>query len=95
MAIRVFLKRQFPEEKAEVLKTLIDQLRSASTGQPGHISGETLHRIDKPGEYLVISKWKSLPDWERWYEGPERAAIQQKIDDLLESPTVYEIYAYE
>lgn len=95
MAIRVFLKRQFPEEKAEALKALIDQMRSAGTGQPGHISGETLQRIDKPGEYLVISKWKSLADWQRWFEGSERAAIQQKIDDLLKSPTVYEIYEYD
>ncbi len=95
MAIRVFLKREYPEDKYEALKGLIDRLRSASTGQPGYISGETLRRIDQPGECLVISKWKSLGDWQRWFEGPKRVEIQEKIDTLLGSPTGYEIYDFD
>ena len=95
MAVKILLKRQFPEDKADTLKDLIDQLRAATTGQPGYVSGETLRRMDRSGECLVISKWKSLADWERWFERPERSVIQQKIDDLLGSPTAYEIYEYE
>lgn len=95
MAVRVFLKRRYPEDKHDELKKLIDQLRSASAGQPGYISGETLRRIDQPGECLVISKWKTLGDWQRWFEGPKRAEIQNQIDALLGSPTGYEIYDYE
>jgi heme-degrading monooxygenase HmoA len=95
MAVKILLKRQFPEEKTGALKELIDQLRSSATGQPGYISGETLRRIDQPGEFLVVSKWKSRMDWDRWFEGEERTTLQKKIDDLLGSPTVYEIYEYE
>ncbi|MBL7180923.1 MAG: antibiotic biosynthesis monooxygenase family protein [Pseudomonadota bacterium] len=95
MTIKILMKRQVPEDKFKALKELIDQLRSATTGQPGYISGETLRRVDQYGECLVISKWKSRADWERWYERPERAIIQQKIDDLLGSSTVYEIYEYD
>ena len=95
MSVKILLKRQFPEDKADALKELIGQLRSATTGQPGYISGETLRRIDKEAEILVISKWKSFADWNRWFERKERSVIQQKIDDLLGSPTVYEIYEYE
>lgn len=95
MTVKILLKRQFPKEKGAALKELIEQMRSSATGQPGYISGETLHRVDRPGEFLVISKWKSRADWNRWFEGPERATIQKKIDELLESPTVYEMYEYE
>ena len=95
MTVKILLKRQFSEDQANELKELISQIRSFATGQPGYISGETLQRIDKPGECLVVSKWKSRGDWERWFSLPERTAIQQKIDALLESPTVYEIFEYE
>ena len=88
MAIKILLKRRVPEDKAEALKELIDQLRAVTTGQPGYLSGETLRRIDQPGECLVVSKWKTRGNWDRWFEQPERAAIQQKIDDLLGSPTL-------
>lgn len=95
MTVKVLLKRKIPEDKADELKELIIQLRAITTGQPGYLSGETLRRIDQPGECLVISKWKSRKYWERWFEQPERVVIQQKIDALLGSPTVYEIYEYE
>jgi quinol monooxygenase YgiN len=95
MTVRILLKRQFAEDNAKELKELIDRLRSVTAGQPGYISGETLRRADQPGECLVISKWKSRGDWERWLQNPKRAAIQQQIDDLLGSPTVYEIYEYD
>ncbi len=95
MTIMVLLKRQVPKEKSEELKELIDRLRAATFGQPGYISGETLTRVDQPGECLVIAKWKSRADWERWIKRPERAKIQEKIDALLDTPTTYEIYDYE
>ena len=95
MIVKILIKRQVSENKASELNKLIHQLRAATTGQPGYISGDTLRRIDQPGEHLVISKWKSRENWDRWFEKPERVAIQQKIDDLLGSPTIYEIYEYE
>ena len=95
MAIKILLKRKVHEEQAEALKGLIDRLRSATMGQPGYISGETLTRVDRPGECLVISNWKTRYDWEQWFDSPQRAEIQQQIDDLLGTPTVFEIYEYE
>jgi heme-degrading monooxygenase HmoA len=95
MAVRILLKRMYPEDKSDELKKLVDRLRAATTGQPGYISGETLRRVDQPGECLVISKWKTRGDWDRWFESPKRAEVQKQIDDLLGSPTTYEIYDYE
>ena len=95
MAIRVLMKRKVPEDKVEQLKILLDKMRSLALDQPGYATGETLKRIDEPGESLVISKWKAISAWERWYRNPKREAVQKEIDALLGTPTVYEIYDYD
>ncbi len=93
--IKVHIKRKVPEEKKEALLVLINQLRSLTMGVPGYISGETLKRVDKPGESLVITKWQSVYYWNAWLQGIERAKIQQQIDELLGYETRYEIYEFE
>jgi heme-degrading monooxygenase HmoA len=95
MAIRVFVKRHVGDDKVETLRGFIDKLRGMTTGQPGYISGETMRRIDQPGEIMVISKWKTRKDWQLWFESPERARVQRQIDELLGDPTNYEIYDFD
>ena len=63
--------------------------------EAGYITGETLKRVDRPGEYLVISTWRSNQEWRKWVLSEERTGIQSKIDKLLGTETQYEIYAYE
>lgn len=95
MAVKILVRRPVPEDKAGALRVLTERLRVIATGQPGHIAGETLKRVDKPGENLVVTKWRSMGAWQRWQETAERAQIQDQIDDLLGVPTEYEIYEYE
>ena len=92
--IRVHIRRQVSEETQNVVMALINQLRATIVGNPGYLSSETLKRIDRPGEILVVSKWQSDFYWKQWYESPERKAIQDRIDDLLSAQTQYEIYEY-
>lgn len=93
--IRVHIKRKVPEAKQEDLKLLIHQLRALTMSQPGYITGETLKRLDTPGESLVVSKWQSVDSWSRWFQSKERSEIQDKIDQLLGVETQYEIYEYD
>ena len=93
--IRFHIKRNVPEEKKEALLVLINQLRAITMGVPGYITGETLKRVDKPGESLVVTKWQSVYYWNAWLKGSEREEIQKKIDTLLGNETQYEIYAFE
>jgi len=93
--IRIHIRRKVPEDKTDDLKVLINQLRGMTMGTPGYIAGETLKRVDKPGESLVVTKWQSEFYWEQWLQSKERAEIQDKIDRLLEAPTQYEIYEYD
>ena len=93
--IKIHIRRTVSEDKQEELRLLVNQLRFITMGTPGYIAGETLTRLDKPGESLVVTKWQSLFYWNQWFEGKERAEIQGKIDQLLGEETRYEIYEYD
>jgi heme-degrading monooxygenase HmoA len=93
MAVEVIIQRTFKnKEQAQKLVPLILQLRSRATIQPGYITGQTLRCLDSSGEYLVISTWNSMPDWNTWFNSPERKEMQAKIDVLLGEETRYRFY---
>jgi len=93
MAVTVMIRRTFVEKKkAAELAPLIVKLRSMAAGQPGYITGQTFRCIDCPGEYLVISTWNDVADWNRWLHSEQRMQIQEQIDDLLGEKTEYLLY---
>ena len=94
MTVKIIIKRIVPRDKELELLPLVRELRILTPRQTGYISGETLRRIDKPGETVVISTWESAEDWNQWVNSPERAALQEKIDILLGKETTYEIYSH-
>jgi quinol monooxygenase YgiN len=93
--IKIHIKRKVPLEKREDLRVLINQLRALTMGQPGYIAGETLKRVDKPGESLIVAKWQSADYWQQRLQSQDRLEIQAKIDALLGEETQYEIYEYD
>ncbi len=92
MAVKVIIRRIIPEHRAEDLKPLLRELRTMAMLQPGYISGETLRRLYKPDEFLVISTWESAEDWNRWAKSQERNEVQGKIDTVLGGKTEYGIF---
>lgn len=48
MAVKVFIKRLVPQDKAKAMIPLFRQMRASATAQPGYISGETLRNLEKP-----------------------------------------------
>ncbi len=95
MAVKILIKRKAPEDKSDRLSRLLKDLRVLTLARPGYISGETLTRIDHPGESLVISTWVSAEAWHEWILSDERRQIQYKIDVLLGEKTVYEVYGHQ
>ncbi len=93
--IKVHIKRKVPPQKVDDLRILINQLRSMTMGQPGYIAGETLQRVDQPGDSLVVSKWQSVDYWQQWLQNDARKEIQAQIDQLLGEETRYEIYEFD
>ena len=92
MAVKIFIKRNVSADNILNLTVLLKKLRGLTLAQPGYIYGETLRRLDKPDECLVISTWRTLDDWKTWVNNENRIAIQNEIDRMLGKPTSYEIY---
>ncbi|HDI59255.1 MAG TPA: antibiotic biosynthesis monooxygenase [Desulfobacteraceae bacterium] len=94
MTVKILIKRKYADSQAAQLEQMLIELRRQTVKQPGYVSGETLQRLDRPGETLVISTWESADHWRQWTLNPERGRVQERIDALLGTPTVYEIYAH-
>lgn len=92
MAVKIFIKRNVPESSIPELTVLLKRLRSVTLMQPGYISGQTLKRVDRTNECMVISTWRSIEDWNNWVNNPKRIAIQSEIDQLLGQETEYAVY---
>ena len=95
MAVKIIIKRRVPESMVTQLRPLLIKLRNLAMNQPGYITGETLKRIDRPGQNMVISTWNSMEAWRQWAVNSERESVQAQIDALLGQPTEYEIYSSE
>lgn len=92
MSVKIFIKRKGIDKNIVELTVLLKKLRGLTLNQPGYIYGETLRRIDQPNECIVVSTWRSLEDWERWFEDEQRISIQSEIDLLLGEDTEYAVY---
>jgi heme oxygenase (mycobilin-producing) len=93
MSVKIFIKRKVVGETTAELTMLLRELRTLALAQPGYISGETLTRLDKKDECMVIGTWRSLEDWNNWVNNPKRIAVQTAIDKLLGEETEYALYS--
>ncbi|MDD9303855.1 MAG: antibiotic biosynthesis monooxygenase [Desulfobacter sp.] len=93
MAVSIIIKRSVKNQDiASQLAPFIVQMRSRAAVQPGFITGQTFSCLDCQGEYLVISTWNTLEDWNKWMHSQERKNIQNQVDELLGEKTVYRYY---
>ncbi len=92
--VKVLLERTIRGKHVGEVVRLMRQMRVLAMQQPGYISGETLHAVDDPNHYLVISSWESLEHWQDWFNHPDRKKLQQEVDAYLGSPTIIRIFIY-
>jgi len=50
--------------------------------------------MDNKEEYIVISTWQSVDNWQQWATSRARLKLQNKIDAALNENTEYEIYQH-
>ena len=92
MPVQVIIKRKWQVVKPEKLLPLLTEIRSRAKEQPGYISGETLRSLDDPEDFIVISKWETVDDWQKWLHSKERRDIQGEVDSLIGEKTFYEVF---
>jgi len=90
--VKVLVERKIAGKNVSEIVRLLRQLRVQAMQQPGYISGETLHAVDDPNFYLVISTWESKEQWQDWLGNPVRQELAAEIDAFLESPTHLRVF---
>ena len=95
MAVRVFIKRHIREGQVDKALRLLAEFRKSAMNQPGHVSGETLINHYDPGCVVVVATWANIEDWVRWQNSEERDRNESMIEDLLDKPTVYEVFDFQ
>ena len=96
MAVKILIKRRLPldKAKAQYIVSIFSQLRMIALEQKGYISSETLRSMENLQEFLVIRTWRSLEDWQKWYNINQRKELHSKVDMLLDGGTTNEAYQY-
>mgnify|MGYP001826143493 FL=1 len=92
MAVHVVIKRKFRKNRPEKILPLLKELNVRAQNQPGYISTNTLQSTEDLGDYLVMSVWESIEDWNSWFLNPERKEIQDQVDSLIGERTFYEVF---
>ncbi len=92
--VKVLLERTIRGKHVGDVVRLMRQMRVLAMQQPGYISGETLHEVENPNHYLVISAWESLEHWQDWFNHADRKKLQAEVDTYLGSPTIMRVFTY-
>ena len=84
MPVTLMVEREVIPGAQSEIKSLLRELRSKATRQPGFISGETVIDAFNPCSFLTVSVWSGMSAWEEWRENPERLEVTERIGDLIQ-----------
>lgn len=91
MSVRIIIDRKVKKGKEADFAKLLRTLRSKSIFSKGYISGEVLRDRDDPQNYIVITTWQSVADWQEYEKIPETGKLHAKIEKLMARPTKVKI----
>ncbi|MGB7576068.1 MAG: antibiotic biosynthesis monooxygenase family protein [Thermodesulfobacteriota bacterium] len=87
MSVRIIIDRKVKKGKEADFAKLLRALRSKAIFSKGYISGEMLRNRDDPQNYIVITAWQSVSDWEAYENVPETSKIHARIERLMARAT--------
>jgi heme-degrading monooxygenase HmoA len=91
MSVRIIIDRKVKKGKEADFAKLLRKLRAKAIFSKGYISGEILRDRDDPQNYIVITTWQSVADWEKYEKVPETSKIHVRIEKLMARPTKVKI----
>jgi heme-degrading monooxygenase HmoA len=50
--------------------------------------------VNNSEDFLVVSTWQSVDNWNAWLTSKQRTEIQEKVDAMLGEKTEYNVYLY-
>jgi len=83
--VSVIIERQIADGFASYYDKVSHKILSQATVQNGFISGDSLHNSYDKNHRVVIAKYKSIQDWQRWHSSSERQALMANLIPMLQS----------
>jgi heme-degrading monooxygenase HmoA len=91
VSVRIIIDRKVKKGKEADFAKLLRKLRSKAIFSEGYISGEMLRDRDDPLNYIVITTWQSVDDWEKYENVPETSKTHVRMEKLMARPTKVKI----
>jgi heme-degrading monooxygenase HmoA len=91
MSVRIIIDRKVKKGKETDFAKLLRKLRSQAIFAKGYISGEILRARGDPQNFIVITAWQSVADWEKYEKSPETSDVHARIEKLMARPTKVKI----
>ena len=95
MHVKIISRRVFKIKQKDKLIPLLKKLRKNAEKQKGFISRITYSNLHDPGEYIVLSEWKTADDWIEWMAKKKTRKIQSDIDSLIGEKTFFDVFRPE
>ena len=83
--IRVIIERHIAETMEINYEDAAKDVLQLAIKADGFISGESLKDIRNPRHRMLLCKWRSAADWDRWYNSAERKGVMSKLNLMLET----------
>jgi phenylpyruvate tautomerase PptA (4-oxalocrotonate tautomerase family)/heme-degrading monooxygenase HmoA len=83
-----------PESEREYMRLRRDEIDPAMAGMPGFVSASLFRSHESPEKYVLITKWMSKEDFEKYGASTAHGDMRQKSVDLLSRrppPEFYEV----
>jgi len=84
--IRVIIDRFIAESLEANYEVTAKETLQEAIKAPGFISGESLKDVLNERHRVVLCNWRSLQDWQRWLNSPERKNMMVQLNLMLETP---------
>ncbi len=84
--VHVLIERHLHEGQ---LSTYLEQAKIALQKTymvPGFVTGEAFANIQDENHRFLLCKWKTLEDWQRWANSPERKEVLSAVHAILTQP---------
>ncbi len=83
--IRVIIERHIAHTLETTYDTVSKRTLQTAVSAPGFISGESLRNADDKNHCMILSNWRSVQDWHRWFASEERKEMMNELNPILET----------
>ncbi|TQV67777.1 antibiotic biosynthesis monooxygenase [Exilibacterium tricleocarpae] len=81
--IHVLIERQIADDMLSTYEDTARKTLHLAYQATGFVNGETFADLQHPNRRFVLSKWRSVQDWQRWFHSDTRREMMNQLNPLL------------